>query len=186
MPYLSEFEILSEYIVPPALLPPGATVPFALKGYFVQLSRLAGDGHAGNLVIQLTFFPTAPFPPAANILVDEQSAAGGTNVLALNPQNQVQVAIPPGKTVLVGIQPNFTDSTSTGPLVTPFASRGYVTFEAVAPSPAGFYQLGIAPESRAVFCILQAGTSGPVPDFSAASDIAYPLPTPSSIVVVSH
>jgi hypothetical protein len=186
MPYVSAFEVISEFVVPPALLPPGAVVPFALKGYFVHVSRLAGDGHAGDLHVRLTYHPSVPFPPAANILVDAQTAGGGTTVLALGPANDVEVVIPPGKSVLVGVQPNFTNTSPTGPLVNTFGVRGYVTLEPVAPSPKGFYKLGVSPESRAIFCTLEFAGGHPVADFSDASDIAYALPTPQTLLVVEH
>lgn len=186
MSYISTFEVLSEFIVPPPLLPPGSTVPFALKGYFLSLSRLAGDGHAGDLHLRLRFHPSVAFPPPANLLVDEQTAAGGTSLLALNAQNEVTVKIPPGGTVLAGLQPNFTNSGPSGPLVATFGIRGYVSLAAVAPTPPGVYRVGLTPECRAIFCTLQATAAGPVPDFSEATDIAYALPTPQPLLILEH
>ena len=186
MTYVSTFEVLSEYIVPPPLLPPGSTVPFVLKGYFLTLSRLAGDGHAGDLHVRLRFHPSVALPPVANLLVDEQTAAGGTKVLALNAQNEVTVQLPPGGTALAGIQPNFTNSTATGPLVATFGLRGYVSLAVVAPTPTGVYRLGLTPEIRAIFCTLQTTLKGPVPDFSEATDIAYALPTPQPLLILEH
>ena len=174
MTYVSTFEVLSEYIVPPPLLPPGSIVPFALKGYFLTLSRLAGDGHAGNLHIRLRFHPSVARGP------------GGTQVLALNAQNEITVQLPPGGTLLAGLQPNFTNSTATGPLVATFGLRGYVSLAVVAPTPTGVYRLGLTPEIRAIFCTLQATPQGPVPDFSEATDIAYALPTPQPLLILEH
>lgn len=178
MQYLSEFEILSEPIVPPALLPPGVSVPFVAQGYFVLISRLPDD-IAGDLAVRLLFFPSVPFPPAANLLVDYEDGNGVNQLVALA-ANSVDVPIGSGKTVLVGIQPNITNSDPSGPLADgQFGARGYVMIDSAAPSAQGVYQLALVPEIRATFFTLGQAGGVPAPDLTSAAEVAYVLPSPS-------
>jgi hypothetical protein len=181
MQYLSEFEILSEPIVPQALAP-GVTLPFAAQGYFLLVSRLA-DGLAEVLNVQLTFFPSIPFPPATSLLVDYEDGAGNNQVIALAADNTVSFPIASGQTVLFGIQPDVVNTTADGPLGTgTFGSRGYVVIDAApnqSATAAASFQLAVVPEIRATFfSVSQPTAGGPiVPDFSGASEVAYVLPT---------
>jgi hypothetical protein len=181
MQYLSEFEILSEPIVPQALAP-GVTLPFVAQGYFLLVSRLA-DGLAEVLNVQLSFFPSIPFPPATSLLVDYEDGAGTNHVVALAAGNTVSFPIASGKTVLFGIQPDVINTAANGPLGTgSFGSRGYVVIDAApnqSASAAASFQLAVVPEIRSTFfSVSQPAAGGPiVPDFSGASEVAYVLPT---------
>jgi hypothetical protein len=181
MQYLSEFEILSEPIVPQALAP-GVTLPFVAQGYFVLVSRLA-DNLAEILNVRLTFFPSIPFPPATSLLVDYEDGAGNNNVAALAADNTVSFPVGSGQTVLFGIQPDVVNTAAGGPLGTgTFGSRGYVVID-TAPNQSATanasFQLAVVPEIRSTFfSVSQPAAGGPVtPDFAGASEVAYVLPT---------
>jgi hypothetical protein len=180
MTYLSEFEVLSHYIVPPALLPPGASVPFRFTGYFVALARLVDDAVAGDLRIRLRFAPSAPFPAATKIIVDEQTAGASTSVLALDAQNEVDLVIPPRKTILVGIAPNVSTATVTGPLAAPFGIRGYVTLRTIPPSATSVYRIGVLPEHRPPCSSGQATATGSLRRIPACSCAFSEPPSPMS------
>jgi hypothetical protein len=181
MQYLSEFEILSEPIVPQALAP-GVTLPFVAQGYFLLVSRLA-DGLAEVLNVRLTFFPSIPFPPATSLLVDYEDGAGNNQLVALAADNTVSFPIASGQTVLFGIQPNVINTAAGGPLGTgSFGSRGYVVIDAApnqSATAAASFQLAVVPEIRSTFfSVSQSTASGPIePNFSGASEVAYVLPT---------
>lgn len=186
MQYLSEFEILSEPIVPPPLAP-GATLPFVAQGYFLLVSRLP-DSNPGDLLLELTFNPTVPFPPASFLLVDYEDENGANQVTALAADNSVTFAIGSGKTVLFGIQPNVLNTAADGPLGTGgFGARGYVLID-TAPNKsaaAGTYQLAVVPEIRATFFSVTTTNGTPAPNFSGASEVAYVLPTPDPLIMLT-
>lgn len=176
MEYLSEFEILSQPIVP-LQLAPGIMVPFVAQGYFLLISRLP-DGIAGDLVVRLSFFPSAGFPPAASLLVDLEDGAGNNHLTALAADNSVTFPIGSGKTVLFGVQPNVVNTAADGPLGTgTFGARGYVLIEAATGSAAGNFQLAAVPQTRATFFSVGLIDGLPAPDFTGASEVAYALPT---------
>jgi hypothetical protein len=179
--YLSEFEILSEPIVPQPLAP-GVTLPFVAQGYFLLVSRLA-DGLAEVLNVRLTFFPSIPFPPATSLLVDYEDGTGTNQLTVLAADNTVSFPIASGKTVLFGIQPDVINTNADGPLGTgTFGSRGYVVIDAApnqAATAAASFQLAVVPEIRSTFfSVSQPTAGGPVlPAFAGASEVAYVLPT---------
>ncbi len=181
MQYLSEFEILSEPIVPQALAP-GVTLPFVAQGYFLLISRLA-DGITEILNVRLTFFPSISFPPATSLLVDYEDGAGNNQLTTLAADNTVSFPIASGKTVLFGIQPNVVHTDPAGPLGTgTFGSRGYVVIDAAPDQSAAAtasFQLAVVPEIRSTFfSVSQPTANGPIiPDFAGASEVAYVLPT---------
>lgn len=178
MQYLSEFEILSEPIVPQNLAP-GVALPFVAQGYFLLVSRLA-DAVTGDLNLRLSFFPSAGFPPAGSLLVDFEDGAGANQIIALAADGSVSVPIGSGKTVLFGLQPNVVNTAADGPLGTGiFGTRGYVVIDAGPGSPVGTFQLAVVPEIRSTFFSVKQQGGAPVPDFAGASEVAYVLPTAS-------
>ncbi len=178
MQYLSEFEILSQPIVPAAGIPPGGSVPFVIQGYFCLISRLA-DNISGDLNVSLTFYPTPAFPAstgavATDPLIADVEDETGNNVLNLNFANTIVVAIGSGKTVLVGIQPNIAN-TAIFSTAGQYAVRGYVMIDvATSPAPQGMYQLAVAPEIRATFAAIDP--NAPMVGLAGAQNIAYCLP----------
>jgi hypothetical protein len=190
--YLSEFEILSQSIVPPqANVPPAIPLPFVNQGYFLLVTRLP-DGIPGDLNVRLAFFPSIPFANTAFLLVDLQDEMGNTELPIPFPtapaaDGSYTASFPVGanRTVLFGIQPNTVDLAANGPLGTGvFGSRGYVTIDADAGSAQGSYQLAAVPEIRASFFTVTLDAQGvPTPDFTGASEVAYALPTASAALL---
>lgn len=183
--YLSEFELLSQPIVPAAGIPPGGSVPFVLQGYFCLISRLV-DSNVGDLNVELTFFPTPAFPAATGniatdpLIADFQDETGATQ-LNLSFSNSITVPIGSGKTVLVGLQPNFANTAILG-AAGQFGVRGYVTIDtASSPVAGGMYQLAVTPQIRAVFAPLDPAK--PSVDLSHAESIAYCLPSGNQVIL---
>ena len=184
MQYLSEFEILSEPIVPPNLLPPGVAVPFVAQGYFVLITRLP-DNVAGNLTVELGFNPSSAFPAGTGfLLVDYEDGSGGNNVISLSATDTVSLPIGSGQTILFGIQPDVVNTAAAGPLGTgALGVRGYVTIGAAGPAAGGTFQLAVVPEIRATFFSVGTANNLPAPDFSGASQVAYVLPTAAAALI---
>lgn len=205
MQYLSEFEVLSEPIVPQPLAP-GVTLPFVNQGWFLLLSRLA-DANPGDLQVKLTFVASGPLPTGAAavpnqdneghpfILInyetgDDQQGNVPREVLipGFTPEpgagpNAVSASFPLGSggTVLFGVQPDTVNFDPDGPLATGvFGWRGYVLIDAAEDltSRGGTFQLAAVPEIRAVFFNVTLDQQGvPTPNLAAAQEVAYALPT---------
>jgi len=190
MQYLSEFEILSQPIVPPSKLPPGVSVPFVAQGYFVLITRLP-DTVAGNLTVTLGFNPSVPLPTGNDsskgnpfLLVDYEGGDGTNTFLPPSTSNTYSVNIGSGQTVLFGIQPDVVNTDADGPLGTgTFGARGYVTISATGPAAGGTFQLAVVPEIRATFFSVGQAGGLPVPDFAQASQVAYVLPTSAAALI---
>jgi hypothetical protein len=205
--YLSEFEVLSEPIVPKNVpgLPANAQIPFVAQGWFLLLSRLADD-NPGPLHVKLIFMASGPLPVGkttnnpnqddeANsfILIDYETGDDQTTNLpkeVLVPSftaepthgaNAVSVTIPIGSggTVLIGVQPNVANADADGPLASGnFGWRGYVLIDTATDPNSPGGTFQLAATPEIRATFLVANAQGvPAQGFNGATHVAYALPT---------
>lgn len=71
MAVLSSFEIIAENLVPAKIIPPGPSNPFALQGYWVQITNIAPGNEMINFslsFVETTSFKTGTAKPAAEFI----------------------------------------------------------------------------------------------------------------------
>ncbi len=108
MTYLSSFEIIAENLVPTAILPPGPNNPFALQGYFVQISLVGGLQSANfNLIFQETtdFRQGAGQSALSAQIIDSKGQVNIYNqFFASTGRGFLNQSISAGQTLIYGVQ----------------------------------------------------------------------------------
>lgn len=107
MTYLSSFEILAERLVPDHILPPTAANPFALQGYFVQVSLAAGSFTLFNVI----FEETTDFKQGAGQKALQAQIIEADGKVSIYPyffqstgRGFLNQKIGPGQTIIFGVQ----------------------------------------------------------------------------------
>lgn len=109
MAVLSSFEVLAEFLVPSGVLPPGAVNPYAVQGFWVQVSLPPGGPQSVNF--NLTFQETTDFNQGAgqNALQAQVIDAKGNvnfydNFFASTGRGFLNQQISVGQTLIYGVQ----------------------------------------------------------------------------------
>ncbi len=107
MAYLSSFEILAENLVPSNILPPTAENPFALQGYFVQISLVGAPSALFNVIFQ----ETTDFKQGAGQAALQAQIIGADGTVTLYPnffastgRGFLSQKLAAGQTVIYGVQ----------------------------------------------------------------------------------
>lgn len=110
MALLSSFEVLAEFLVPSGVLPPGAVNPFALQGYWVQVSLPQGAA-VQSLLFNVIFNETTDFKQGAGqkALQAQYIDANGNvnfydNFFASTGRGFLNQKITAGQTIIYGVQ----------------------------------------------------------------------------------
>lgn len=109
MSLLSSFEILSEFLVPAGVLPPGAVNPYAVQGFFVQVSL--PQGGPASVLFNLVFNETTDFNQgsgqkslAAQVIDAKGNVNFYDNFFASTGRGFLNQTINSGQTLTYGVQ----------------------------------------------------------------------------------
>jgi hypothetical protein len=109
MAVLSSFEVLAEFLVPSGVLPPGAVNPFAIQGFWVQVSLPPGGPQSVNF--NLTYQETTDFNQGAGqkaLQAQVIDASGNVNFydnfFASTGRGFLNQKIGVGQTLIYGVQ----------------------------------------------------------------------------------
>lgn len=171
MAFLSSFEILAERLVPANILPPTAENPFALQGYFVQISLATGSSALFNVIFQeTTDFQQGLGQSAlqAQIIAADGTVSIYPNFFASTGRGFLSQKLGAGQTAIFGVQciPGLTKADLRLPQ-NGTGWRGTVRIEGQSPG-----QLIATPTQRLVY---YNGTD--ITKANVIDAVVYPVPT---------